>query len=117
MSEVAGSDKLPAAERKRLKKEEEAKRKAEEKKKAEQAAKAEAEGKKPAAEASLEDLDPTQYRENRIAKLKTMKEPYPHKWPVNISIPAVVEKYKDLAEGQHEEGVDICIAGRVKSQR
>jgi len=119
MSEAApAGEKLPAAERKRLKKEAEAKAKAEEKekKKAEQAAKAAASGKKPA-EANLEELDPTKYRENRIAALKAMKDPYPHKWNVSISIPALIEKYKDLANGAHEEGEVVTIGGRVRNKR
>lgn len=114
MSEV---EKKSAAERKREKKEAEAKAKADEKekKKVDQAAKAEAEGKKPAA--PEEELDPTKYRENRIAMLKTLKDPYPHKWNVTISIPALIEKFKDLGEGAHEEGVTVSIAGRVKNKR
>jgi len=111
-------DKLPAAERKRLKKEAEAKARAEEKekKKAEQAAKAAADGKAPA-KASIEDLDPTQYRENRIARLKQSADPYPHKWNVTIAIPTLVEKYKTLADGSHDESVEVSIAGRVKTKR
>jgi len=112
------TQKLPAAERKRLKKEAEAKARAEEKekKKAEADAKAAASGKaeKPA---NLEELDPTKYRENRIATVKSLKDPYPHKWPVSISIPMLIEKYKGLESGQHEEGIEVTIAGRVRSKR
>ena len=28
------------------------------------------------------DLDPSKYRENRMAALKKLKDPYPHKWNV-----------------------------------
>eukprot|EP00747_Dinoflagellata_sp_TGD_P162929 gnl/TRDRNA2_/TRDRNA2_181096_c0_seq1.p2 gnl/TRDRNA2_/TRDRNA2_181096_c0~~gnl/TRDRNA2_/TRDRNA2_181096_c0_seq1.p2 ORF type:complete len:556 (-),score=165.44 gnl/TRDRNA2_/TRDRNA2_181096_c0_seq1:41-1708(-) len=106
--------KLPAAERKRIRKEAEKKAQEEEKakKKAEQAANAPA-GKK----ADAEELDPTAYRENRIKTVKSLKDPYPHKWNVNMSIPALIEKYKSLAEGAHEEGVEVIIAGRVKNKR
>jgi len=117
MSEAA-TDKLPAAERKRLKKEAEAKKRDEEKekKKAEQAAKQEAAGSKPA-QTNMEDLDPTKYRENRMAMVKAMKDPYPHKWPVNASIPSLIVKYKDMPAQTTEEGTEVCIAGRVKNKR
>jgi len=116
MSEAA-ADKLPAAERKRLKKEAEAKKREEEKekKRAEQAAKQEAAGaNKPV---NMEELDPTKYRENRMAMVKAMKDPYPHKWPVNHAIPALIEKYKDLPAQHQETDVEIIIAGRVKNKR
>jgi len=117
MSEAA-TDKLPAAERKRLKKEAEAKKREEEKekKKAEQAAKQEATGSKPA-QTNMDELDPTKYRENRMAMVKAMKDPYPHKWNVNASIPALIEKYKDMPAQTQEEGTEVCIAGRVKTRR
>eukprot|EP00928_Gymnodinium_smaydae_P028342 TRINITY_DN2162_c0_g2_i1.p2 TRINITY_DN2162_c0_g2~~TRINITY_DN2162_c0_g2_i1.p2 ORF type:complete len:555 (+),score=165.97 TRINITY_DN2162_c0_g2_i1:146-1810(+) len=113
---AAAADRLPAAERKRLKKEEEAKRKAEEKakKQAEQAAA----GKAPKAAAeNEEDLDPTAYRENRIKQITAMKDPYPHKWPVNAALASIIAKYSSLEPGQHDEAADLCIAGRVKSKR
>ena len=53
--------------------------------------------------AQREDLDPTKYRENRIAALKKLADPYPHKWDVTISIPHLVEKYKDIEAGVHME--------------
>lgn len=117
--EGAADAKLPAAERKRLKKEAEAKAKAEEKekKKAEQAAKQAADGGGKKKADNAEELDPTKYRENRIAQLKTLKDPYPHKWDVNISIPALIEKFKDLSSGEHLEGETVIIAGRVRNKR
>ena len=51
----------------------------------------------------VKDLDPTKYRENRIAALKKLADPYPHKWNVTISIPYLVEKYKDIESGVHME--------------
>jgi len=109
---------LPASERKRLAKEAAAKAKADEKekKKAEQVDKAPA-GAKPKEAAEVEELDPTKYRENRMQMVANMKDPYPHKWNVTISIPTLIEKYKGLADGAHEEGVEVCIAGRVRSKR
>jgi len=121
MADDDKADRLPAAERKRLKKEAEAKAKAEEKAKkaAEKEAAAEASGKAPKAAAAenVEELDPTKYRENRIAMVKKLKDPYPHKWDVTISIPGLIEKYKDIAEGSHLEDQIVSIAGRVKNKR
>lgn len=116
MAEAEKGDRLPAAERKRLKKEQEAKARAEEKatKAAEKAEQAQASGK---VEEKLEDLDPSKYRENRIAALKRLSDPYPHKWEVNISIPALIEKYKDIEAGAHLESEIVSIAGRVKNKR
>jgi len=117
----AKADRLPAAERKRLKKEAEAKAKAEEKAKktAEKEAANQAAGKKPAADAAenLEELDPTKYRENRMAMVKKLKDPYPHKWNVTISMAGLIEKYKDIPEGAHLEDEVVSIAGRVKNKR
>jgi len=117
MSEPAGADKLPAAERKRLKKEAEVKAREEEKakKKAEEKTKAAAEGKAPAKE--VEELDPTKYRENRIAALDKLKDPYPHKWNVDTSIPSLIEKYKDMPDEAQEPDTIVTIAGRVKNKR
>jgi lysyl-tRNA synthetase class 2 len=74
-----------------------------------------------AADAAVE-VDPTQYRENRIAEMaeirKAGREPYPHKWPVTASIKDVVTKYgPTLENGQKVEGVEVVIAGRAKSKR
>lgn len=52
---------------------------------------------------TFQDLDPSKYRENRIAALKRLSDPYPHKWDVNISISALIEKYKDIEAGAHLE--------------
>jgi len=111
-------DKLPAAERKRLKKEAETKRKEEEKaaKKVETAKTDVASGKKPPAE-DAEELDPTAYRENRIKQVRALKEPYPHKWDVNTSLASLIAKYGSLENGAHVEGDVVSIAGRIKSKR
>jgi len=114
----AGQEKLPAAERKRLKREEEMKKKAEEKerKKAEQDAKASTgEGSKK--KVDEDELDPTMYREGRMKMVKGLQDPYPHKWPVNMSLPALKEKYSYLEPASHIEDVEVCIAGRVRNKR
>ena len=56
---------------------------------------------------SFQDLDPSKYRENRIAALKRLSDPYPHKWDVNISIPFLIEKYKDIEAGAHLESESL----------
>lgn len=106
--------KLPAAERKRLKKEEEAKRKAEEKA-AKQAAQAAT--KKDDAKQDVEELDPTAYRENRIKMLETKADPYPHKWNVNISVGTIIERHGDMPDGESIKDLDYILAGRIKNKR
>lgn len=64
-----------------------------------------------------EELDPSKYRENRIKVLEGMKDPYPHKWPVDRSIPSVVAEYKDIEAGTQVEGVEMVIAGRVLAKK
>lgn len=103
---------LPAAERKRLRKAKETKKKEEEK------AKKQAEKPPPSGKAAAaEELDPTKYRENRLKAVQSMAEPYPHKWPVNISIPAAIEKYGDMETATTKEDVELVVAGRVKNKR
>lgn len=107
---------LPAAERKRLRKEKEKKRVEAEKakKQAEKAATAAASGK---AKPPAEELDPTKYRENRLAEIQQLPDAYPHKWNVNASIPALIERYASLEPGEQLTGVDVTVAGRVKNKR
>lgn len=64
-----------------------------------------------------EELDPSKYRENRIAALEKMTDPYPHKWPVNRSIPSLVAEYGGIEAGTMVEGVEVVIAGRVLAKR
>ena len=74
-----------------------------------------------AADAVVE-VDPTQYRDNRIHDITEMRkagrEPYPHKWPVTSNIKDVVAQYASTLEnGQKVEGVEVVLAGRTKSKR
>lgn len=75
------------------------------------------EAKKKEADDEEEELDPSKYRENRIKALEAMADPYPHKWPVNRSIPTLVEEYKDIEAGAHIEGVEVVIGGRVLAKK
>lgn len=76
-------------------------------------------GKKSAA--ADDDMDPTQYYENRLRALAAQKEagnnPYPHKFEANLSIPEYVKKYEILNSGDHLEDVEERIAGRVMTKR
>ncbi|GMN52024.1 hypothetical protein TIFTF001_021169 [Ficus carica] len=77
--------------------------------------------KKSAAAADDEDMDPTQYFENRIKYLDAQKKegrnPYPHKFFVTMSILEYVDKYGGLGNGDHQEDVSVSLAGRIMSKR
>uniref|UniRef100_A0A803KTH3 Lysine--tRNA ligase n=1 Tax=Chenopodium quinoa TaxID=63459 RepID=A0A803KTH3_CHEQI len=68
-----------------------------------------------------EDMDPTQYFENRVKSLDAQKaagiNPYPHKFFVTLSIPEYIQKYGVLNNGDHLEDVQVSIAGRIMSKR
>ncbi|CAL5333441.1 unnamed protein product [Camellia sinensis] len=68
-----------------------------------------------------EDMDPTQYFENRLKALAAQKSaginPYPHKFHVSLSILEYIEKYKGLSNGEHLEDVEINLAGRIMNKR
>ncbi|GAA6060738.1 hypothetical protein JCM10212_003782 [Sporobolomyces blumeae] len=101
------------------------------KKKAEKAASAPAQptAKVNAAEAE-EELSPNQYYELRsraIQKLRAIPEsertlttpsPYPHKFHVEISLPAFIAKYgKECAEAGSKSADTVSVAGRIHSMR
>ncbi|KAL9661158.1 hypothetical protein QQ045_025980 [Rhodiola kirilowii] len=105
-------EKMKKKEDERLKKEEEKKRK--------EAAAGAAQPKK-TQEADDEDMDPTQYFENRLKVLGTQKEaglnPYPHKFHVDMTVPQYVKKYEDLKDGEHLENETVSLAGRIMNKR
>ncbi|XP_031258572.1 lysine--tRNA ligase, partial [Pistacia vera] len=100
--------------------EEERKRKEEEKAK-QAAAKASMQNQNQKAAADDEDMDPTQYFENRVKYLAAQKadgkNPYPHKFFVDMSILEYTEKYGGLGNGEHLEDVTVSLAGRIMSKR
>uniref|UniRef100_J3LQJ0 Lysine--tRNA ligase n=1 Tax=Oryza brachyantha TaxID=4533 RepID=J3LQJ0_ORYBR len=104
------------------KKQEEERRLKEEEKKNKAAAAAAASG-KPQKESAAddEDMDPTQYYENRLKTLDSLKaagvNPYPHKFSANISIADYIEKYKSLNVGEKRVDVTECLAGRIMTKR
>ncbi|CAD5186683.1 unnamed protein product [Musa acuminata subsp. malaccensis] len=99
---------------KKKKKEEENRLKEEEKKKKVLVA-AMPQSQKPSS-ADDEDMDPTQYYENRLKVLASVKvaggNPYPHKFQVSMTITEYIEKYRVLNEGDHLKDVEVNIAGR-----
>ncbi|WKA02791.1 hypothetical protein VitviT2T_020945 [Vitis vinifera] len=68
-----------------------------------------------------EDMDPTQYFENRVKYLAAQKaagkNPYPHKFFVTLSILEYIEKYGALSNGDHLEDITVSLAGRIMSKR
>ncbi|XP_041047760.1 lysine--tRNA ligase isoform X1 [Carcharodon carcharias] len=68
-----------------------------------------------------ETLDPNQYykiRTQAIQQLKgTNEEPYPHKFHVDMSLAAFIEKYNNLQPGDHLSDVTLSVAGRVHAKR
>ncbi|VAI01272.1 unnamed protein product [Triticum turgidum subsp. durum] len=68
-----------------------------------------------------EETDPTQYYENRLKMLDSLRsagvKPYPHKFEVAISIADYVAKYNSLGAGEHLLTVTESLAGRVMSKR
>ncbi|KAJ6407075.1 hypothetical protein OIU84_010565 [Salix udensis] len=103
------------------KKREEERRQKEEEKARQAAAKASTEVQKSATAADDEDMDPTQYYENRLKYLDAQKgegkNMYPHKFFVTLSIPEYIDKYGGLSNGEHLEDVSVSLSGRIMSKR
>ncbi|KAK9162624.1 hypothetical protein Syun_003526 [Stephania yunnanensis] len=104
----------------KMKQKEEERRIKEEEKKKKAAATASTQSSKPQV-VDDEDMDPTQYFENRLKVLAANKaaggNPYPHKFLVSMSIPEYVAKYESLNNGDHLEDVKVCLAGRIMNKR
>ncbi|XP_058097326.1 lysine--tRNA ligase [Magnolia sinica] len=102
----------------KMKKKEEDRRAKEEEKKA--ASQASSQVQKAQA-ADDEDMDPTQYYENRLKVLASLKEsginPYPHKFQVSLSIVEYIDKYGSLNDGVHLEDAVESLAGRIMNKR
>ncbi|CAL0301521.1 unnamed protein product [Lupinus luteus] len=101
--------------------EEERKRKEEEKaKKAAELQQAKANSKSASA-ADEDDMDPTQYHENRLKYLAAQKaegnNPYPHKFFVTLSIDQYIKKYEGLSDGEHLEDISVSLSGRIMHKR
>lgn len=68
-----------------------------------------------------EDMDPTQYFENREKWLVWQKasgnNPYPHKFFVTMTLTEYIKKYETLADGEHLEDVEVSLGGRIMHKR
>ncbi|XP_050291753.1 lysine--tRNA ligase-like isoform X1 [Quercus robur] len=76
---------------------------------------------KKSAAADDEDIDPTQYLENRqkhLASLRAAGEnTYPQNDPVAMSVLECVEQFKNIGNGEHLEDVTVNLTGRIMSKR
>jgi lysyl-tRNA synthetase class 2 len=124
-AEVAGADGGELSKnalKKQLKAEEAAKKKAA--KDAEKAAKKAAEPPKAAKVGAdeAEELDPTQYYENRLKMISAREEVYgpgctfPYKFHCTLRISDFIREYSGVAEGEQRPEV-VSVAGRVLSKR
>ncbi|XP_020088778.1 lysine--tRNA ligase isoform X2 [Ananas comosus] len=106
---------------KKKQKEEEKRKKEEENMKKKAAEAANPQSQKALAAADDEDMDPTQYYNNRLKVLSSSKEvgvnPYPHKFQVSMTIVEYVEKYGSLSDGEHLKEVEVSLAGRIMNKR
>ena len=69
-----------------------------------------------------EILDPTAYKQNREATVKSLEaegiSPYPHKFHVDLRLPEYCEEYESkISPGGKVEGTVVSIAGRIASVR
>jgi len=72
---------------------------------------------------SEEELDPSQYTDNRRNFLESQrkegKNPYPHKFQRDMTIPQFREKFEqvEMAQGQFLEDQKIALTGRIMGLR
>ncbi|CAH0382142.1 unnamed protein product [Bemisia tabaci] len=75
---------------------------------------------KPSA-AAEEEISPNEYFKLRSSAVSQLKEsgphPYPHKFHVDISLEAFIDKYNSLSEGEVLEDVTLSVSGRVHAIR
>ncbi|KAI7866115.1 lysyl-tRNA synthetase [Spinellus fusiger] len=73
------------------------------------------------AEEGEEELNPNQYFELRSKSIRHLREtqqpnPYPHKFHVELSLPAFIAKYNGLEAGERLEEV-VTVSGRIHNKR
>ncbi|KAL4183892.1 hypothetical protein AMTRI_Chr11g157350 [Amborella trichopoda] len=104
----------------KMKQKEEERRLKEEEKKKKAAASVNSQAQRSQA-ADDEEMDPTQYYENRLKGLADVKShghnPYPHKFHVSMSIAEFHEKYGSLSNGEHLENDEVSLGGRIMNKR
>ena len=68
-----------------------------------------------------DDLDPRQYYEKQCKTIRRQigegKNPFPHKFHVSMSVPEFLAKFASLKDGEHLEGENLSVAGRVHTKR
>merc|ERR1711871_958982 len=85
------------------------------------AAKAAAEPAKKKKVAEEEEVDPTKYTENRYKQIRDIKaagkNPYPHKFPTDFSIPEYIAKFGGNIGDGEQLSEQVSVAGRVMNYR
>eukprot|EP00276_Gloeochaete_wittrockiana_P011092 CAMPEP_0184668474 /NCGR_PEP_ID=MMETSP0308-20130426/72497_1 /TAXON_ID=38269 /ORGANISM="Gloeochaete witrockiana, Strain SAG 46.84" /LENGTH=603 /DNA_ID=CAMNT_0027114221 /DNA_START=42 /DNA_END=1853 /DNA_ORIENTATION=- len=68
-----------------------------------------------------EELDPTQYFENRKKAIDAMRaegvDPFPYKFQVSISIPEFIKQFSHLETGAQLKDKEVSLAGRIITRR
>eukprot|EP00388_Colpodella_angusta_P000635 GDKJ01002223.1.p1 GENE.GDKJ01002223.1~~GDKJ01002223.1.p1 ORF type:complete len:576 (-),score=182.51 GDKJ01002223.1:111-1838(-) len=66
------------------------------------------------ADGEEEEMDPTQYLENRLTALATLPEShrYPHKWHNSVRLPEFLSKYEFLQNGDKADEL-VSVSGRL----
>lgn len=68
-----------------------------------------------------EELDPTQYYENRLKAIASLESKgvsaYPHKFFADIRISEYIAKYSYIADGESNDDVVVTITGRLLNMR
>ena len=52
-----------------------------------------------------------------MARKERGETPYPHKFHVDTQLPAFIQKFNDIPEGETREGETVAVAGRLMSKR
>ena len=52
-----------------------------------------------------------------MARKEKGETPYPHKFHVDTQLPAFIQKFNDIPEGETREGETVAVAGRLMSKR
>ena len=109
-----------------LKRRMKAEKKAAEKAEKIEKAKSEADDKKPAASGAPkineEEISPNEYFKLRSTAVEELKKdpathPYPHKFHVDTSLTAFIERYHSLPDGKTVEDATVRVAGRIHAIR
>lgn len=64
-----------------------------------------------------EEVDPTKYRENRIAALTAMEDPYPHKWHVDTSFETLRSVCEKIEPNDILKDREVVMAGRIMAKK